>query len=97
MDTSGLQLKLEIFADIKAVKRHNDGDWMPYCGCLLVAAFVKIVSFWQTVSLYLYNKLTRPLLKFVYLHIGSNYLCTNLVMGPLALSKWKPIIHLCPC
>ena len=23
---------------------HNDGDWMPYSGCLLVAAFLKIVS-----------------------------------------------------
>ena len=31
-------------ATLQAVKRHNDGDWMPYRGCLLVAAFVKIVS-----------------------------------------------------
>ena len=34
--------------------------------------------------------LTRPLLKFVSLHIGSNYLCKNFEMGLLALSKWKP-------
>ena len=26
------------------MKRHDDGDWMPYRGCLLVAAFVKIGS-----------------------------------------------------
>ena len=26
------------------MKHLNDGDWMPYCGCLLLAAFVKIES-----------------------------------------------------
>ena len=26
------------------MKRHNDSDWMPYRGCLLVAEFVKMVS-----------------------------------------------------
>ena len=26
------------------MKRYNDGDRMPYHGCLLVAAFVKMVS-----------------------------------------------------
>ena len=29
--------------------------------------------------------LTRPLLKFVSLYSGSNYLCTNLEMGSLSL------------
>ena len=29
--------------------------------------------------------LTRRLLKFVSVHIGSNYLCTNLGMGSLSL------------
>ena len=52
--------------EAKQVKLHNDGDWMPYRRCLLVAAFVVLLM------------LTRPLLKFVSLYIGSNYLCTNL-------------------
>ena len=34
--------------------------------------------------------LTSPLLKFVSLHIDFNYFCTNLEMGSLTLSKWKP-------
>ena len=58
----------------------NDGDWMPYGGCLSVAAFVRMVCC-------LANSL---LLKFVSLRIGFNYLCTNLEIGSLALSKWKP-------
>ena len=31
--------------------------------------------------------LTRPALKFVFGHIGSNYLCSNLGMGSLALKN----------
>ena len=69
------------------MKHPNDGDWMPYLGFLLVAAFVKIVSSLVNST----HMLIRPLLKFVSLHISSNYLCTNLDMGSLAFSKSKPL------
>ena len=64
------------------MKRHNDDDWMPYCGRLLVAAFVKMVSCLANsiVCIYTYADKTE----FVFLHIGSNYLCTNL---EIALSQ----------
>ena len=40
--------------------------------------------------------LTRPLLKFVSLHIGSNYLCTNLEMSSLPTPKHlAPSIFVC--
>ena len=64
-------------ATLQAVKRHNDDDWMPYRGCLLVAAFVKIVSCLANSIFWVILMLTRPILKFLSLRIGSNYLCTN--------------------
>ena len=39
-----LEVLLATLQRLATMKRDNDGDWMPYHGCLLVAAFVKIVS-----------------------------------------------------
>ena len=55
------------------MKRHNDGDWMPYHGCLQAATFVKIVICLENSIFVLILMLTRPLLKFVSVHISSNY------------------------
>ena len=65
----------------------EDGDWMPYHKCFLVAAFVIMVSCLANSIIVLILILTRPLLKFVSVHIGSNYLCTKLETGSLALSN----------
>ena len=70
------------------MKRHYDDAMI---GCLtvdvvLVAAFVKIVSCLANSHIFV-AMVTRPLLKFVSLYIGSNYLCTNLEMGSLSLSQ----------
>ena len=36
-------LELCMLTRSRAVKRHNDGGWMHYNGCLLVAALGKVV------------------------------------------------------
>ena len=76
------------------MKCHNVGKWMPYRGYLLVAVFVKILSCLVNNIFVLILMLTRPLLNFVSLHIGSNYLCTNLELGGLARSLKMEAIFL---
>ena len=45
---------------------------------------------WRVI--FFFVMLTRLPLKFVSAHVGSNYLCINLGMGSLAISKWKPFL-----
>ena len=73
------------------MKHHNGSGWMPYCGCLLVAAFVKIVVVWLKVFFVVIHTLTRLLWKFVSLHI---FMHKNLEMGSLACSLKMEAIFL---
>ena len=76
---------MHINTKLSQLSAHNDGDWMPYCECLLVAAFVKIVSGLANSIFCTYANKTS--IEVLSIHCGSNYLCTNLEMGLLALSN----------
>ena len=72
-----------------AMKRHNDGDCMPYHGCLLVAVFVKIVSCLENIicSSHTYTDKTS---NEVCISSWFQLFMHNLEISSLALSKWKP-------
>ena len=55
------------------MKRLNDGDWMPYHGCLLVAAFVRMASCLVNSLFCIYTYADKTSLKFVSLRVGFNY------------------------
>ena len=61
----------------------------------LVAAFVKMLSFLAKVFFVLILMLTRSLLKFLSLHIGSNYLCTTLELAHSLKMEAIFLVYMC--
>ena len=74
------------------MKHHNDGHWMPYCGCLLVAVFVKIVSCLVNSIFCSYTYADETSIEALYLFTWLQLFMHKFRDG-LALLKWKPLFE----
>ena len=65
---------------------------MPYCGCLLVALVKNSSCLANSCFFCAYNYADKTSIEVYTLHIGSNYLCTNLEMVSLNGSHFSSLI-----